>query len=332
MPKQNFSARITSPKKMEIEEIPMPSINDGQCLIELEKWSVCGSDIRHAYGPVHPEEEYPMRHGGACHECAGTIIESKSDKFSVGQRVIVLPGADGPGGLVGFYPGDENRMALVPADGDLGEWILCQPSGTVLYSCQQMGTILGKDVVIMGQGSIGLSFTAITSRAGARRVIAVDPQDYRLEWGKKFGATHTINPNTVDVEEALSEITDGKLADISVEASGFPDGLNSALRSATKHGKVIIFGIQEGPRGKLTEIDTQYFLRNAPTIIPTSGAGSGYPIGHIDRMIELKERGWWNPGEMKTHEAGFSAVNEAYDQYENYEDDIIKIVMSNDIS
>ena len=214
-----FAARITSPKKIEIEDIETPSIGEGQCLIKLERWSVCGSDIRHAYGPVMPEEEYPMRHGGACHECAGTIVESKSDKFKVGQRVIVLPSQDGPGGLVEYYPGDEGRMALVPDHGDLGEWILCQPSGTVLYSCQQMGTILGKDVVVMGQGSIGLSFTAIVARAGARRVIAVDPLDYRLEWGKKFGATHTINPDKDDVDEALAEITDGKLADISVEAS-----------------------------------------------------------------------------------------------------------------
>ena len=325
-----FAARITSPKKMEIEEIETPSIREGQCLIKLERWSVCGSDIRHAYGPVLPEEEYPMKHGGACHECAGTIVESKSDKFKVGQRVIVLPSQDGPGGLVEYYPGDEGRMALVPDHGDLGEWILCQPSGTVLYSCQQMGTILGKDVVVMGQGSIGLSFTAIVARAGARRVIVVDPLDYRLDWGKKFGATHTINPDKDDVDEALSEITGGKLADISVEASGFPEGLNAAIRGATKNGKVIIFGIQDGPRGKTTEIDTQYFLRNTPTIIPTSGAGSGDPIGHIERMIELKDRGWWNPGEMKTHETNFSDVNDAYDQYEQYQDDIIKIVMNND--
>ncbi len=323
-----FAARITSPKKIEIEDIPVPEIDSGQCLIKLERWSVCGSDIRHAYGPVHPEEEYPMRHGGACHECAGTIVESKSDKFKVGQRVIVLPNTDGPGGLVEYYPGDESRMALLPDHGDIGEWILCQPSGTVLYSCQQMGTILGKDVVVMGQGSIGLSFTAIVARAGARRVIAVDPLDYRLEWGKKFGATHTINPDKENIDEALAEITDGKLADISVEASGFPEGLNQSLRAATKHGKVIVFGIQPGIRGTLTEIDTQYFLKNAPTIIPTSGAGSGDPIGHIQRMIELKDRGWWNPGEMKTHEAKFDAVNDAYDQYENYDDEIIKIVMS----
>ena len=325
-----FAARIASPKKYEIDDIEIPVINDGQCLIELERWSVCGSDIRHAYGPVHPEEEYPMRHGGACHECAGTIVESKSDKFKVGQRVIVLPGQDGPGGLVEYYPGDEGRMALLPDHGDLGEWLMCQPSGTVLYSCQQMGTILGKDVVVMGQGSIGLSFTAIVARAGARRVIAVDPLDYRLEWGKKFGATHTINPDKDDVDEALAEITDGKLADISVEASGFPDALSAAIRSATKHGKVIIFGIQAGPTGRKTEIDTSIFLKNAPTIIPTSGAGSGDPIGHIDRMIELKERGWWDPGQMKTHEMKFDNVQEAYDQYEQYEDNVVKVLMTND--
>ena len=325
-----FAARIASPKKYEIEDIEIPVINAGPCLIKLERWSVCGRDIRHAYGPVHPEEEYPMRHGGACHECAGTIVESKSDKFKVGQRVIVLPGQDGPGGLVEYYPGYEGRMALLPDHGDLGEWLMCQPSGTVLYSCQQMGTILGKDVVVMGQGSIGLSFTAIVARAGARRVIAVDPLDYRLEWGKKFGATHTINPDKDDVDEALAEITDGKLADISVEASGFPDALSAAIRSATKHGKVIIFGIQAGPTGRKTEIDTSIFLKNAPTIIPTSGAGSGDPIGHIARMIELKERGWWDPGQMKTHEMKFDNVQEAYDQYEQYEDNVVKVLMTND--
>ena len=60
-----FSARITSPKKIEIEDKATPTIVEGQCLIKLEKWSVCGSDIRHADGPGHPEEDYPMRHGGA---------------------------------------------------------------------------------------------------------------------------------------------------------------------------------------------------------------------------------------------------------------------------
>ena len=58
----------------------------------------------------------------------------------------------------------------------------------------------------------------------------------------------------------------------------------------------------------MTEIDTQYFLKNSPTIIPTLGGRSKDPVAHIQRMIELKDRGWWNPGEMKTHELNFSDV------------------------
>ena len=36
---------------------------------------------------------------------------------------------------------------------------------------------------------------------------------------------------------------------------------------------------------------------------------------------------WWNPGEMKTHEMKFEDVQNAYDQYEQYEDEIVKVVM-----
>ena len=227
-----------------------------------------------------------------------------------------------------YYAADEGRMALLPDEGDLGEWLMCQPSGTVLYACQQMGTILGKDVVIMGQGSIGLSFTAICARAGAHRVIAVDPLDYRLEWSKKFGATHTINPDKENLDEALSEITSGRFADISVEASGFPDALNAALRSTTFRGKVILFGIQE--TGHHSVIDTHAYINKAPIIMPVAGGRTPDPTGHIEKMIALKQRGWWDPGLMKTHERPFSEVQDAYEDYEGYKDNIIKVVLQND--
>ena len=245
------AARISAPKTWEIMDIETPAVSDGQCLIQLERWSVCGSDIRHGYGPVLPEEEYPMRTGAPCHECAGTVVESRTDEFKVGDRVIVLPGREGTGGLVEYLPGTPDRMALVPDEGDLAEWVMCQPSGTVLYSCQRMGTILGKSVLIFGQGSIGLSFTAITARAGARRVIAVDFEDNRLDFARRFGATHTINPTRDDLDEAIAEMTGGQGADISVEAAGYPDALNSAMQHANPDGgKVIIFGIQAGGGGR----------------------------------------------------------------------------------
>jgi L-iditol 2-dehydrogenase len=322
------AARISGPKKWEILDADMPQLKDGQCLIKLERWSVCGSDIRHAYGPVHPEEDYPMNIGGPCHECAGTIVESHSDKFKEGQRVIVLPTRGGTGGMVEYMAGDPDRMALLPDYGDLSEWVMCQPSGTVLYSCQQMGTILGKRVLVLGQGSIGLSFTAICARAGAKQVIAADLFDYRLEFSKRFGATHTVNPSRENLDEAVSEITGGRMPDITVEAAGYPDTLNAAFRLVGRFGKVILFGIQGGLAGQKTPIDTSYFLRSQATIIPTAGAGSGDAIGHIQNMVELRERGWWDPAQMITHRMKFDDVQRAYDMYENREDNVVKVVMS----
>ena len=322
------AARINGPKQFEILDVDMPDLQDGQCLVKLETWSVCGSDIRHAYGPVHPEEEYPMRVGGPCHECAGVIVESRSDKFAEGQRVIVLPSQAGPGGLVEYIAGDSDRMAALPDEGDISELVMCQPSGTVLYSCQQMGTILGKSVLVMGQGSIGLSFTAICARAGARQVIAADLFDYRLEYSKRFGATHTINPSKQNLEEAVAEITGGQGAEISVEAAGYPDTLEAALRHVAKRGKVIIFGIQEGVRGDKTPLNTSLLMQANAAIIPTVGAQSGDAVSHIENMIALRERGWWDPGEMLTHRVSFNDVDAAYKMYDNRDDNVVKVSMT----
>ena len=323
------AARISAPKTWEVMDIDTPTIQDGQCLIKLETWSVCGSDIRHGYGPVHPEEEYPMRMGGPCHECAGTIVESRTDEFQVGQRVIVLPSRDSTGGLVEYLPGTPDRMALLPDEGDIAEWVMCQPSGTVLYSCQKMGTILGRTVVVFGQGSIGLSFTAITARAGASKVIAVDPEDNRLDFARRFGATHTINPTRDNLDEAMAELTGGEGAEIAVEAAGYPDSLNNTFKHVSSNdGRVIIFGIQEGGGDGTVPLVFRGMFKEGITVVPTQGAASADAINHIETMVELKQRGWWDPGEMVTHRMNFDDVKAAYDMYENIEDDVVKVVMN----
>ena len=111
------------------------------------------------------------------------VVESRTDEFREGHRVIALPGAS-QGGLVEYISSNPGRMIALPEHGDLGEWVMCQPSGTVLYACQKMGSLLGKSVLIMGQGAIGLSFTMLTSKQGARDVIAVDLLDYRLQYSQ----------------------------------------------------------------------------------------------------------------------------------------------------
>ncbi len=316
------AARLAGPKHFEIVDTEMPNLVDGQCLVKLERVSVCGSDIRHGY-QVHPEEEYPMPFGSPCHELAGVVVESRTDSFHEGQRAIVIP-QRGSGGLVEYIVSGPERMILLPDQGPLDEWVMCQPSGTVLYSCQQMPNLLGKNVLVLGQGSIGLSFTMITSRCGARTVTGVDLLDYRLEKSKEFGATHTVNPDRENVEEAVSEITGGAGPDVVVEAAGYPDTWNMAFKLIRPFGTIIIFGIQADD---FVPIEHNLLMEKQPRIIPTTGARSGDPTSHIKEIVGLRERGWCDPAGLITHRIGLSQVQEAYDMYEQRQDNIIKVVM-----
>ena len=323
------AVRLTSPKTFEFVEVETPTPADGQCLIKVERVSVCGSDIRSTYGEIHPEEEYPMAPGRPCHEVAGVVVESRSDAFKVGQRAIVIPGV-GQGGLGEYLTSGPERMALLPEHGSLDEWVMCQPSGTVLFSCQQMPNLLGKTVVVLGQGSIGLSFTMITSRMGARHVIGADLLDYRLEKSLEFGATHTINPNKVDIEEAVNEITKGEGPDVVVEAAGYPETFNMTFRLVKQFGTVIVFGIPDHIENHWVPVEYHWLMDKQPRIIPTTGARSGDPISHIQEIVGLRERGWCDPGKLLTHQMGLSSVQKAYDMYEQRQDNVIKVVMNID--
>ncbi len=317
------AARLTSPKHFEILETETPTAQDGQCLIKLERVSVCGSDIRHAF-QVNPEETYPMDFGAGCHELAGVVVESRTDAFQEGQRAIVIP-QPGTGGLLEYIVSDPSRMILLPDEGPLDEWVMCQPSGTVLFSCQQMPNLLGKNVLVMGQGSIGLSFTMITSRIGARNVIAADLLDYRLEKSKEFGATHTVNPDKEDLEEAVNEITGGVGPDVVVEAAGYPDTFNMCLKLVRQFGTAIIFGVQTDD---FIPLEHSWLMQKQPRIIPTNGARSGNVIAHIQEIVALRERGWCDPAKLITHRVGFSDVQKAYDMYDQRQDNVIKVVMN----
>jgi L-iditol 2-dehydrogenase len=233
------AARLVGPRQFAFEDTEMPSIKEGEVLVRMEYFSVCGSDLR-TYDRVFPEEDYPMRPGAPCHECVGIVEESRDDRLKPGQRVIALQA----GGLLEYAAVPAARAVVVPDTGvDPAMWVLCQPVGTVLYAAQQMGTILGKRVVILGQGPIGLTFTEFVAQGGARQVIVVDPHQYRRDMASKLGATHTIDPTTTSVAEAVQEITGGAMADVAIEAAGRPETCHQVFEALKMRGTALIFGI-----------------------------------------------------------------------------------------
>ena len=221
-------------------------------------------------------------------------------------------------------------MIPIPDDGDLGDWLMCQPSGTVLFALQQAGTLLGSAILIVGQGPIGLSFTAMAARAGARLVIAADLFDYRLDHARRLGATHTVNPSEEPFHQAIEDITDGHGADITVEAAGYPDTLAAACKLVRTHGTILMFGGQQstGDPNPTVPIDARSLLYSNARLVSTAASASGSVTNHVRQMVALRQRGWWDPAELITHRLPFHDLAAAYDMYENRADGIVKVVMS----
>ncbi|MFP6569831.1 MAG: zinc-binding dehydrogenase [Dehalococcoidia bacterium] len=323
------AARMSAPQTIEFFEMDTPKPADGEILLKVQQVSVCGSDTHMFYDQVLPEEMYPSRPGSPCHEIAGTVIESRSDKINVGQRAIVLSSFRNPdalGGLVEYINIPENMVMPLPDHRGLDEWLMCQPMGTVLFATKLWGPTAGLRIGVVGQGAIGLSFTNLAAAQGAAQVIGIDLLDYRLEKSIQMGASATINPDNVDPIEAIAELTGGHGLDVVVDASGDPEGLNQAISYVNQYGKVLGFSLIS--MNSVIPFKHMAWMGKVATLIPCSSINSPDPTGDIKEVISLMDRGWIDPSKLITHNLTFDDIPKAYEMYSKQQDGIIKAVMA----
>ena len=324
-------ARLVAPRKFEFQNVADPVMGENESIIKLERWSICGTDIRATYGQELSEDKYPLGIGEPCHELAGTIVDTKDENLKIGDRAIVFPTVGGYGGLVEYLSLPASNIVKLPSHGNLTEWVVCQPASTAMYGCKSVASWIGKTVAIIGQGGIGLSFTAMISKLGAERIIACDNLAYRLKYAKQFGATDCVNGNEVELDEEVKELTNGVMVDVVVDAAGYSDSFEIAPKLLKREGLFILFGIHhevDSSNKVLSSEAVNQLIRDEIVIKSIGPAGRANPTEHIREMIRLKERGWWDPANLITHTMKFNEVNEAYDMYEKRKNNIIKVVMS----
>ena len=314
--------QVTGPRRLQLLETPAPEPGEGEVLVKLEALSVCGTDMM-LYRHPQPEESYPLGAGTPCHECAGTIVQSRSPEWPQGRRVIYLPALNLNGGAEYVVAQPETLVSL-PDDGDLGDWLMCQPWGTVLYALERVGTIAGKNVAVLGQGCIGLLFTMTLKQMGARKVIAIDPHERRLEMSRKLGADLTINSGRVAPEKVVREVFGNQGADLVVEASGDAGALDQCVAMARMYGTLVLFGIpeeQEVTFDYLTAISKQL------TMIGTVSATCEAPAKPRQQAVDLRAKGESNLSWLITHRFGFDEAPAGYELYAGREDGLIKLVL-----
>ena len=314
--------QVIGPRRLELTEIPVPEPADGEVLVKLEALSVCGTDMM-LYRHPQPEEAYPLGPGTPCHECAGTIVQSRSPEWPEGRRVIYLPALNLNGGAEYVVAQPETLVSL-PADGDLGEWLMCQPWGTVLYALQRVGPVAGKDVAVLGQGCIGLLFTMVLQQMGARKIIAIDPHDDRLEMSRKLGANLTVNSSRVAPEKVVREVFGNQGADMVVEASGDAGALDQCVAMARMYGTLVLFGI---PEEKQVTFDYLAAISKQLNMVGTVSATCEAPAKPIQEAVDQRANGEADLSWLITHRFNFDDAPKGYELYAAREDGLIKLVL-----
>jgi threonine dehydrogenase-like Zn-dependent dehydrogenase len=318
------AARVVARRKIEFLDVPEPGpLEDKEVQIKLESLSICGSDIYLEYDAELPEEDYPFLPGAPMHECAGVVVDSRDPDYKEGQRVIVIP--RDVAGMQEQVVQTADRLIKLPEWGDLSEWVMCQHSGTALYSARRWGNPLAKKIAVLGQGGIGLSFTMFAERQGAQQVVGIDLEEYRCRKSMELGATQTINASNENTLEAATEITGGDLFDIVVDASGNPDGLGIAIDLVRDEGQIISFSLIDPT---VTSFDHRKWMGKNVQMNATVIAATNEPIQEIRDIVALKERGWIDPGVLKTHDVTFEDAQDAFEMYRLRQDGVIKVAMS----
>ena len=314
--------QVTGPSRLQLIDVAVPEPGDGEVLIKLEALSVCGTDMM-AYRHPQPEGSYPLGPGTPCHECAGTIVQSQSPEWPEGRRVIYLPALNLNGGAEYVVAPPETLVSL-PDDGDMRDWLMCQPWVTVLYALKSVGPVAGKNVAVVGQGCIGLLFTMTLKQMGARKVIAIHRHGHRLEMSRKVGADLTIDCSRVAPEKVVREVFGNQGADMVVEASGDAGALDQCVAMARMYGTLMLFGI---PEEKQVTFDYLAAISKQLTMIGTISATCEAPAKPIQRAVDLRAKGETDLSWLINHRFGFDEAPAGYELYAGREDGLIKLVL-----
>jgi len=313
-----LAARIIAPRRIEVFEESVPEPEKGKILVRLEKVAICGSDLPY-FRDIHPANSYPFSAGYPGHECVGVVEQSDSSKFNEGDFVLVLPPS--MDGFKEYHIITPDRLLHMPRHKDTSTMLMTQLLGAVVHGCRRISDVWGKEVVVVGQGPVGLLFDSMLRNMGANKIIGIDVLDYRLQLAQRMGATHTIDAGGSNVSEVVKEITEGRMADLVVEAIGREETLNMCFELARHNGVVAFFGIclDESPQLNFNEL-----FRKELRIIASVGPSLEIDYMYALRMVLADQI---KANNLISHTFTFSEIEKGFDLAINRKEKVIKVVL-----
>lgn len=269
------------PHDIRHEKIPTPKINENEILIKIKTALTCGTDLK-TFQRSHPVliKSVPSTFG---HQFSGIVskIGKNVKDFYVGQKIVALNSApcfkcrfctkeqfslcediEFLNGAYAEYVKIPERIVKhnayeVPEEITFDVAASLEGLSVVVHGIDRSEISSDKTVCVIGTGSIGLMFCALSKLNGAK-VISIGRKDYKLKIARELGADYVLNSTCFieqdDLIENIKNLTDGIGPEIVIEAVGLPETWELSTRIVARGGLVNFFGGCK--RGSKVELDT----------------------------------------------------------------------------
>jgi (R,R)-butanediol dehydrogenase/meso-butanediol dehydrogenase/diacetyl reductase len=328
--------RFHGREDVRLDDIPQPSPKAGEIKLRVIYNGICGSDLHEYYhGPMmtlrrpHPLSgvQNPVVLG---HEFSGEVVElgqGVSD-LKVGDLIAVEPvqtcgschwcragqynhcptpaihGYSRDGGGLAEYTVVLRSMAhKLPVGVSARHGALVEPMAVSYHAVLRAHARVGQTVAVHGGGPIGVGAYLALKALGDIEVIISEPSAERRAILSRLGAGHLLDPRSVNVVEAIRELTGGRGADASIDAAGVPDAFKAALASTAPMGHLVVVAMHMEPfqfnalsllAGEVNITGSKTYCNDYPAVIdlmtrgafPLEGWVSTIPLeGFIDRGV-----------------------------------------------
>ncbi len=331
-------------KNLKVENADVPEIGLGEILVKVRAATTCGTDVKiFQRGYVDGVIQYPTVFG---HEWAGDVVKVGEGVSWLNENVRVRAGNSSPCLRCrmcqkGDYNLCENMMWLwgayaehikvparivmlntqeIPPNVTYEEAAVTEPLACVLHGIEKANIKLGDTVAIIGAGPIGLLHLQTARKMGAERIIISDLVDERLQVAQELGADETVSARHEDSVQRIKQFTDGRGADVVIEAIGLPATWEQALKIVRKGGTVLEFG--GCPPGTKITVRTELLHYGETTMLGTFHAT---PV-HFQKALNLIASGAVKVKPLITRHMKLDDIKDAFEILTTSKNDL-KIVI-----
>ena len=320
-------AKLTAPRTFEFAEEEIPVLGAKQVLVKTVSVGLCHSDLpaylgtsAYGLGPkgryvMTNEVTYPLLKG---HEPVGQVVDVGSEvkNFKVGDYVT--------GHMQGIFATyfiftEGDRFVVIPKTDKPVETCLGEPSTCCTFIAQKAAVKPGDRVAIVGAGFMGLLAMCGLNAPFLKDVVAIDFDDERLEFAKKFGATRVVNPGKEDLEDAVFGITDNKGFDVVIELTGSLKGLGTAAKicrtlqfgDTNSGARIVSSSVYAKPETWDPEVGHQLMF-HAPEIQVAHPWGITDYNATLEASVNMFINGTYPLDQMVTHRVPFENIDQGF--------------------